>query len=82
MIDQSKILGEKSTGFEKRGAKGPFSCGNCHYMKDGCTQEDMKKHSEQPRLENGNVEVGDGDCCEYVDRKGSRGPSLPRYRIG
>ena len=72
MIDEADILGEKSTGFEKAGTKGPFACKNCLYMKDGCSHEEMKKHSKQPRLSNGNVKVGPDDCCEYVDRIGKK----------
>ena len=70
MINEARIHGEKSTGFEKRGDNGPFECGNCSYMKDGCIQDDMKKYSKQPRLANGNVKVDKADCCEYVERIG------------
>jgi hypothetical protein len=79
----NKIIGELVTGFEKRGDRGSFSCGNCHYMEGGgCTQTDMKKHSSQPRLANGNVKVDSGDCCEFVDRKGPKVVQLHRYRTG
>ena len=69
-VSEAEIRGEASTGFEKRGKKGSFCCANCRYMEDGCTQEEMKKFSEQPRLANGNVSVDAGDCCEYVWRRG------------
>lgn len=70
MINASAIKGEKYTGFERAGDKGPFRCGNCEYFKDGeCRQTDMVKYSKQAR-KNGNVVVGADDCCEYIDRKG------------
>lgn len=68
MIEQSHIKGEQETGFEKRGDKGAFECGNCRYFHDGvCNQETMVKVSKQPRR-NGLPEVDAKDCCEYVDR--------------
>ena len=74
-INANAIRGEAGTGFEKRGSKGPFECGNCSYMKNGdeCHQEDMKKKSKEPRHPNGSVVVADEDCCEYVDRVGNKG---------
>lgn len=69
-VVQSEVHGERGTGFEKAGDKGPFECGNCGFYRDGCTQPTMKSVSRQPRLRNGNVDVDEHDCCEYVDRKG------------
>lgn len=72
MIAQSHIKGEKETGFEKRGDKGPFECGNCHYFSNGlCRQEDMVQKSREPRRE-GRVEVDKEDCCEFIERVGKR----------
>ena len=72
-IDSSEVKGEKGTGFEKRGKKGPFECGNCHYFDadaEGCDQETMKEKSKQPRLADGRVSVEADDCCEYIERVG------------
>lgn len=73
MINEAEIQGEPGTGFEKRGGKGPFECGNCEYF-DGssCGQDDMMKLSKQPRTESGRVQVSTGDCCEYVERRGEK----------
>lgn len=71
-LNPNAIKGEKGTGFEKRGDKGPFECGNCRFFRQGCDQEDMKKKSKQPRLPNGLVKVDADDCCEYVDRIGQK----------
>lgn len=73
MLDVKAIKGEAGTGFEKRGDKGPFECGNCEYF-DGksCGQKDMMKQSKQPRLANGRVKVDAEDCCEYVERVGEK----------
>jgi hypothetical protein len=69
-FEQSEIHGEKGTGFEKRGSKGPFQCGNCRYFDDGlCHQKTMGKESKQPRRD-GYPEVGLEDCCEYIERRG------------
>lgn len=69
-IDVDAIRGEPGTGFEVRGGKGPFECGNCEYFKNGnaCSQKDMKEKSKQPRHKNGDVVVAKEDCCEFVDR--------------
>lgn len=71
-INQFAIKGEKGTGFEERGNKGPFECGNCGYFKNGdeCHQKDMMAKSTRPRHPNGSVVVGPKDCCEYVERIG------------
>lgn len=70
-INSAHVKGEPGTGFEKRGAKGPFECGNCEYFKNlSCGQADMMKLSKQPRTKDGRVEVAAADCCEYVERKG------------
>jgi hypothetical protein len=75
-INASAVKGEKGTGFEKRGTKGDFECGNCEYFKTkdrqrGCYQEDMMKKSKEPRNPNGSVKVDPPDCCEYIDRLGT-----------
>lgn len=75
-IDSSKVEGEPGTGFEKRGNKGPFNCGNCEYfsMKNGapgaCGQETMMARSRYPRWPDGTVVIDAYDCCEYVKRIG------------
>lgn len=71
-INIEAIKGEPGTGFEKRGGKGPFECGNCEYFKSGnsCHQKDMMKLSKQPRHKDGSVVVDAPDCCEYVERVG------------
>lgn len=74
-MDIHAIKGEKGTGFEKAGTKGPFECGNCRYFiggpgGQGCGQADMKRHSRQPRLPDGRVQVDGDDCCEFVYRIG------------
>ena len=72
LINQSAIKGEASTGFERRGNKGPFECGNCHYFRDNsCGEENMMKFSKQPKLKNGRIQVHSQDCCEYVERVGN-----------
>lgn len=71
MLRVAEIHGESGTGFEKRGAKGPFECGNCSYMKDDhCHQKTMMAESKQPKDKQGHPKVSKGDCCEYVDRIG------------
>jgi hypothetical protein len=70
-INQAAIKGEPGTGFEKRGTKGPFECGNCEYfdaVAGACDQWDMKTKSKQPKLDDGRVHVDAADCCEYVER--------------
>ncbi len=69
-----EIKGEAETGFEKRGRKGPFECGNCEYFErgDSCHQETMMAKSKEPRHTDGSVVVAAEDCCEFVDRKGSK----------
>lgn len=70
-INQFAIKGEKGTGFEERGNKGPFECGNCEYFKNNsCGQKDMMEKSTRPRTKDGRVVVGPKDCCEYVERIG------------
>jgi hypothetical protein len=71
-INVKALKGEESTGFEKRGNKGPFECGNCEYFKNGnaCTQEDMKRYSKQEKWPDGTVKVDALDCCEYIERTG------------
>jgi hypothetical protein len=70
-INQFAIKGEPGTGFEKRGKKGPFECGNCEYFKDGsCGQKDMMAKSKEPKLPNGRIKVAAEDCCEYIEREG------------
>lgn len=77
-INSSQVKGEPGTGFEKADDKGPFECGNCHYMQSGhCHQSTMMKVSKQPKDSAGRVKVGEHDCCEYVDRVGRRGSSQP-----
>ena len=71
-MNQSHIKGEAETGFEKRGDKGPFECGNCHYFSNGlCRQQDMVEKSRQPRKD-GRVKVDSEDCCEFIERVGKR----------
>ena len=74
-INATAIKGEQGTGFEKRGDKGPFTCGNCEYFDaaaGACDQWDMKTKSKQPRLDDGRVSVAFDDCCEYVERVGKK----------
>lgn len=70
-IDSVHVQGEPGTGFEKRGNKGPFECGNCEYF-DGqsCGQKTMMERSRQPKLPSGRIRVDADDCCEYVERRG------------
>ncbi len=73
------IQGEKDTGFEARGADGPFECGNCVYFdaKGACGQKDMMEKSKRPRHPDGTVVVAYADCCEYIKRpKGLRSASV------
>ena len=68
-IVSSQVRGEDGTGFEKRGDRGPFECGNCTYFKDGtCHQSTMTEHSKQPRKGEYPI-VKAEDCCEYISRK-------------
>jgi len=71
-INIKALKGEEGTGFEKRGTKGPFECGNCEYFNgtNACKQPDMKKLSRQPKWPDGTVVVEPSDCCEYVERIG------------
>lgn len=70
-INAFAIKGEKGTGFEKRGKKGPFECGNCEYFKNNsCGQKDMLEKSKEPRTKDGRVVVDPKDCCEYIERVG------------
>ena len=70
-INQFAIKGEAGTGFEERGNKGPFECGNCEYFKDGsCGQKDMMAKSKRPKTANGRIKVDADDCCEYIERVG------------
>ena len=79
-IEQSAVKGEAGTGFEKRGSKGPFECGNCEYFKDGhCGNKIMMARSKQPKDSAGHVEVDAGDCCEYVERIGGKSEG-PKWR--
>jgi hypothetical protein len=69
LVNVAGIRGEKGTGFEKRGNRGPFECGNCHYYERGkCHQKTMMAESRQPKSKDGYPEVGSEDCCEYVSR--------------
>jgi hypothetical protein len=78
-VKQSDINGESGTGFEKRGTKGPFECGNCGFFDDGaCHQVTMKKLSKQPRNTAGFPKVDEEDCCEYVERIGHHMGSITR----
>jgi hypothetical protein len=73
-LNASAIKGEPGTGFEERGTKGPFECGNCRYFDPGaCHQKDMIAKSKRPRNADGSVKVDAPDCCEYVDRIGVTG---------
>jgi hypothetical protein len=68
-INSSEVRGEDGTGFEKRGDRGPFQCGNCNYFEDGtCHQRTMMKVSKQPK-EGEYPKVAAEDCCEYISRK-------------
>lgn len=76
LINSHHVLGDEGTGFEERGLKGPFECGNCKYFTGKtCKQVDMVKLSTRPRI-NGEPKVEAEDCCEYVDRVGG-----PRVKI-
>jgi hypothetical protein len=77
-INSSAIKGEPGTGFEKRGDKGPFDCGNCTYFDaaaGACDQWDMKMKSRQPKLDDGRISVAFDDCCEYIERIGKSNAS-------
>lgn len=82
MINEHHIRGEKNTGFEAYGNKGPFECGNCKYFHPqfgdmgGCDQTEMIIYSREPRLGQNAVLVHAEDCCEYVERVGKRDPGL------
>lgn len=79
-IDVSAIKGEPGTGFEQRGDKGPFECGNCEYFTGrSCSQKDMRRMSKQSRLPDGTVKVDADDCCEYIERKGGTVKRAARY---
>jgi hypothetical protein len=82
-INSAAVKGEPGTGFEKRGSKGPFECGNCHYFKNGdsCHEETMMKKSKEPRHPDGSVVVAADDCCEYVERVGKEKGS-PKLAFG
>jgi hypothetical protein len=70
-INQFAIKGEPGTGFEERGDKGPFECGNCEYFKNNsCGQKDMMSKSTRKKLPNGRIKVATYDCCEYIERVG------------
>jgi len=71
-INAASVKGEPGTGFEKRGSKGPFECGNCEYFvgRNACKQKDMMRLSKQPRWPDGTIVVDAADCCEYVERVG------------
>lgn len=71
-INISALRGEEGTGFEKRGNKGPFNCGNCEYFIGGnaCNQKDMMRYSKQEKWPDGTIKVDAPDCCEYVERTG------------
>lgn len=72
-INQFAIKGEQGTGFEERGSKGPFECGNCEYFKNSsCGQKDMLAKSKRPRTSGGRVAVSKDDCCEYIERVGKK----------
>lgn len=76
-IMQSAVKGESGTGFEKRGDKGPFECGNCEYFKSGlCHNKLMMARSKQPKDNGGEVRVNAHDCCEYIERLGSAKRSI------
>lgn len=72
LVNIEAIKGESGTGFEKRGNRGPFECGNCGYFKNGnaCNQKDMMRYSKQPKWPDGTVVVGAPDCCSFVERIG------------
>ena len=71
MIDQSAIIGEPNTGFEKVGNKGPFKCGNCEYFhNNSCGEKNMMEYSKEPKTKDGRVVVAANDCCEYIKRVG------------
>lgn len=70
-INSANVHGEPGTGFEERGDKGDFVCGNCQYFKNNsCGQADMMKLSKRQRTKDGRIQVHDRDCCEFVDRQG------------
>lgn len=72
-IDASQVHGEKFTGYEAPGGKGPFECGNCEYFKAGtCGNKVMMARSSQPRAADGRVKVDAHGCCEYVERVGRK----------
>ena len=70
LINQSQVRGESGTGFEKRGDRGPFECGNCIFFdRSKCHQKTMMAESKQPKDQDGYPEVNAEDCCEYVSRR-------------
>ena len=71
-INVKALQGEEGTGFEKRGNKGPFECGNCEYAtgNNACRQPDMMRLSKQSKWPDGTIVIDPKDCCEYVERIG------------
>ena len=82
-FDVAAIKGETGTGFEKRGSKGPFECGNCEYFNGAsCGQKDMMDKSKQPREKDGRVKVDAEDCCEFIERVGKRQSRIAKVLKG
>lgn len=82
-INEKAIKGEPGTEFEERGDLGEFECENCSFFSEnlpspppdgeiGCHQPDMMEKSKRPRNDDGSVQIGPEDCCEYVDRIGKK----------
>lgn len=74
-VDQSGIQGEPGTGYENSDGKGEFECQNCTHFDEasqGCDEPHMAQLSQQPKLDDGRVQVDPEGCCEYVNRAGKQ----------
>ena len=72
-----KILGEPITGYEAPKGLGEFECENCRFYRasdSSCGQITMKRHSKQPRTDDGRIKVDAEGCCEFISRIGKVEP--------
>jgi hypothetical protein len=68
--EQSKIQGEKFTGYEPPAGRGLFQCQNCEYFRNrSCGQDTMMEKSKLPKTENGRVVVEPEACCSFFHFK-------------